>query len=146
MYDISGGDTMTKKSYIQKLNHSLIKISHLTPRQLDYSYLEYCLFEILSKYSDEYNFKVLYLPENIEIKFNPGKDDYDIDKRNRVTLNAELYRLYSCGYFDNEREFIDYVIYVIKTYEAGSVTINKIVSKIRRVRIDFERERLGPTG
>lgn len=94
-------------------------------------------------YSDEYNFKVLYLPENIEIKLNPGKDDYDIDKRNRVTLNAELYRLYSCGYFNSEKEFIDYVIYVIKTYEAGSITINKIVSKIRKVRVNFERERLG---
>ena len=67
------------------------------------------------------------------------KDDYDINKRNRVTLNSEFYRLYSCGYFNSEKESINYVIYVIKTYEARSFTINKIVFSIRKVRVNFER-------
>ena len=63
---------------------------------------------ILSDYI--YDFSILGLPSNLTIKSNPSKEDYNILRRSHVTLNYELYKLYECGYFTNERSFIKYVI------------------------------------
>ena len=83
---------MTKKQFRKLLLSKSIKISHFSYRQFDYKYKEYKLYMILSKYIGD--FSMLGLPYKIDIKKNPKKDEYDIDRRSPVTLNAELYRFH----------------------------------------------------
>ena len=76
---------MTKNQFRKLLLSKNIKINHLSYRQFDYKYNEYMLYIILSKYV--WDFSILKMPVNLEIKKNPGKNDYDIYKRSPVTLN-----------------------------------------------------------
>lgn len=126
---------ISKKEFIKQLNDKCVKIDHLSKRRLDYKYLEYKLFKILENYKDNNDFSILGLPENLEIKFFPSKYDYDISRMTHVTLNAELYRLYDCGYY-SEDEFIDYVINTIDMYQSGRETISSLVKTIRKIRLD----------
>ena len=127
---------ISKKYFINQLNNAYVKIDHLSDRRLDYKYLEYKLFNILIKYDEKYDFSILGIPKNLDIRLCPAKDDYDISRMTHVTLNAELYRLYDCGYY-TEDDFIDYVINTIDRYKLGNETISNLVKMIRKVRLDY---------
>ena len=129
---------MTKNQFRKLLLSKNIKINHLSYRQFDYKYNEYMLYIILSKYV--WDFSILKMPVNLEIKKNPGKNDYDIYKRSPVTLNSELYRAYKAGCFKNEKYFISYVTLVIDKYKNENFTINQLVSVTRKKRLQYERE------
>lgn len=128
--------SISKKYFIKQLNDAYVKIDYLSDRRLDYKYLEYKLFNILTKYSEKYDFSILGIPKNLDIEFYPGKDDYDISRMTHVTLNAELYRLYDCEYY-SEHDFIDYVINTIDRYKSGKDTISSLVKEIRKIRLDY---------
>lgn len=127
---------ISKEDFIKQLNNAYVKIDYLSDRRLDYKYLEYKLFNILIKYSKDIDFSILGIPKNLQIKLFPGEDDYDISRMTHVTLNAELYRFYDCGYY-SEKDFINYVITTIDIYKSGSETINSLVKKIRKIRLDY---------
>ena len=128
--------SISKKYFINQLNDAYVKIDYLSDRRLDYKYLEYKLFNILIKYDEKYDFSILGIPKNLDIRLCPAKDDYDISRMTHVTLNAELYRLYDCGYY-TEDDFIDYVINTIDRYKLGNETISNLVKMIRKVRLDY---------
>lgn len=128
--------SISKKYFIKQLNEAYVKIDYLSDRRLDYKYLEYKLFNILIKYNEKYDFSILGIPKNLDIRFCPGKDDYDISRMTHVTLSAELYRLYDCGYY-TEDDFIDYVISTIDRYKSGNETISSLVKEIRKIRLDY---------
>ena len=129
---------MTKKQFRNLLLSKNIKISHLSYRQFDYKYHEYKLYMILSKYIGD--FSVLCMPVNLNIKKNPNKDEYDIDRRSPVTLNTELYKFYRSGYFKNDDHFMRYVTIVMNKYKNENFTINKLVKITRRKRLQYERQ------
>ena len=114
----------------------------MSDRQLDYKYLEYKLFLILDEYRDN-DLSLLGIPDNLEIVTYPKPNDYNVYNRTHVTLNAELYRLYDCGYFNSNEDFIHYVTVVIQTYYNESATIKTLVSVIKDTR--FEYMELGQT-
>ena len=128
---------MTKKQFRKIVLSKSIKISHFSYRQFDYKYKEYKLYMILSKYIGD--FSMLGLPYKIDIKKNPKKDEYDIDRRSPVTLNAELYRFYTSGYFKSDEHFIRYVTIVIDKYNNENFTINKLVKVTRSKRLQYEK-------
>lgn len=128
---------MTKKQFRNLLLSKNIKISHLSYRQFDCKYHEYKLYTVLNKYIGD--FSVLGMPVNLDIKKNPKKNDYDIDRRSPVTLNAELYKFYKSGYFKSEDHFIKYVTIVIDKYKNENFTINKLVKITRRKRLQHEK-------
>ena len=127
---------ISKKYFINQLNNAYVKIDHLSDRRLDYKYLEYKLFNILIKYDEKYDFSILGIPKNLDIRLCPAKDDYDISRMTHVTLNSELYRLYNCALF-SENEFIDYVINTIDRYKSGNETISSLVKEIRKIRLNY---------
>lgn len=129
---------ISKYNFIQRLKDSYIKIDYLSDRRLDYKYLEYNLFCILIKYKNQYDFSELGVPDRIEIYSLISEGDYDISKMTHVTLNAELFRIYNSGYFDNDTEFIDYVVATINRYKSG-VKIKELVYEIRKIRLDYEK-------
>ena len=131
-------NNISKFNFIKKLNEAYIKIDHLSDRRLDYKYLEYMLFNILIRYKNQYDFSELGVPDSIEIYSLISEGDYDISKMTHVTLNAELFRIYNSGYFDNDYEFIDYVIDTINRYKSGS-KIKELVYEIRRIRLEYEK-------
>lgn len=128
---------MTKKQFRNLLLSKNIKISHLSYRQFDYKYHEYKLYTVLNKYIGD--FSVLGMPVNLDIKKNPKKNDYDIDRRSPVTLNAELYKFYSSGYFKDDVHFMRYVTIVIDKYKNENFTINKLVKVTRCKRLQYEK-------
>ncbi len=129
---------MTKKEFIKLHLKENIKIDHLSKRQIDYKYYEYKLYLILSNYI--YDFSLLGLTCNLSIKSNPDKDDYNILRRSHVTLNYELYRLYECGYFKSEREFVKYVIAALSSYKKERATIKDLVRVTRKKRLQYIQE------
>lgn len=131
---------MTKKLFIYKLKQANIDIRHFTSRQLDYRYLEYMLFNIIIKYSDMYDFTLLGLPKNLDIKSKPEKYEYNIYKINHVTLSSEMYRIYNSGYFDSEYEFIVFIDVMLTKYEENLVSIKTLVDIIRKMRLEYEEE------
>lgn len=128
---------MTKKQFRNLLLSKNIKISHLSYRQFDYRYQEYMLYLILNKYIGD--FSILGMPVKLDIKKDPKKNEYDIDRRSPVTLNAELYKFYISGYFKNDEHFIRYVIIVMDKYKNENFTINKLVKITRRKRLQYEK-------
>ena len=127
---------MTKNQFKKLLLSKNIKISHLSYRQFDYKYKEYMFYMILSKYV--WDFSVLKMPINLDIKRSPGKDDYDIHRRTPVTLNAELYNVYKVGCFKDEKHFINYVTVVMDKYTNENFTINQLTSITRKKRLQYE--------
>lgn len=130
----------SKTNFINTFDKKGIRLDHLSSRQLEYRYVEYKLFILLSKYSDKYDFSVLGLPRNLDIKKNPNKDDYDIYKTNHVTLNYELYKIYELGYFGNENNFITYVLFIINRYKSKKETIKELTYVIRTQRLVYKEE------
>ncbi|WP_270943154.1 hypothetical protein [Romboutsia lituseburensis] len=129
---------MTKNIFKNLHYKNNIRLDHLSDRQLDYIFLEYKLYLILYNYPD-YDFSVLGLTKNIDIIIEPNSDDYNIYKRTHVTLNAELYKLYECGYFSSNESFISYVTIIIDNYVTRNVTIKSLVNVIRKTRLDFTK-------
>lgn len=129
---------MTKNIFKNLHYKNNIRLDHLSDRQLDYKFLEYKLYLILYNYPD-CDFSVLGLTKNIDIIIEPNSDDYNIYKRTHVTLNAELYKLYECGYFSSNESFISYVTIIIDNYITRNVTIKSLVNVIRKTRLDFTK-------
>lgn len=129
---------MTKNIFKNLHYKSNIRLDHLSDRQLDYKYLEYKLYLILYDYKD-FDFSILGLTKNIDIISEPSSNDYNIYKRTHVTLNAELYKLYDCGYFSSNKSFISYVTIIIDNYVTRNVTIKSLVNVIRKTRLDFTK-------
>lgn len=128
---------MTKKQFLLKLNNAYLNIDHISSRKLDYKYYEYLLFQILIKYKYE-EFKVLGLPDNLEIKIFPVKgQDYNINSRTHVTLNYQLYKLYECGYYGSEKILVENTLDIIRSYKNKSATIKQLDRKLRKIRTDF---------
>ncbi len=97
---------------------------------------------ILNKYKDDYElFKIFGLPENIEFKLFPGCNDYNVNKRTKITLNTELYKLYDCGYL-TEDELIHFTIATINRYKRKTATIKELVKEARDIRIKYINEQL----
>lgn len=130
---------MTKNIFKNLHYKNNIRLDHLSDRQLDYKFLEYKLYLILYNYPN-YDFSVLGLTKNIDIIIEPSSDDYNIYKRTHVTLNAELYKLYDCGYFSSNESFISYVTIIIDNYVTRNVTIKSIVNVLRKTRLDFIKQ------
>ena len=129
---------MTKNQFLLELNNKCISLDHISRRKLDYKYYEYLLFQILIKYPHYEEFKVLGLPNNLEIKFFPEKDkDYNINSRTHVTLNYQLYKLFECGYFSSESRLVESTLEVIRCYQSSVATIKQLDTKLRNIRIDF---------
>lgn len=130
---------MNKKEFIVKVKNSCASIDHLTQRKLDYKYYEYLLFMILKKY--EYDeFKILGLPDDLNITFFPGKDGYSINRRTHVTLNYQLYKLYECGYFKNENELVEATLKAVNHYNTGAATIKELDNSLRKIRMEYLKE------
>lgn len=127
---------ITKKNFLNKLNNAHIRIDHMSDRQLDYKYLEYNLFLFLDDYRED-SFYLLGIPDNLEIVTYPKCNDYNIYNRSHVTLNAELYRLYSCGYFNCNDDFIFYIKLIINEYKNKKISIKMLVKVIRSQRLKF---------
>lgn len=127
---------MTKNIFKNLHYKNNIRLDHLSDRQLDYKFLEYKLYLILYNYPD-YDFSVLGLTKNIDIIIEPNSDYYNIYKRTHVTLNAELYKLYECGYFSSNESFISYVTIIIDNYVTRNITIKSLVNVIRKTRLNF---------
>lgn len=128
--------TLSKTAFKNKLNQAYIRTNHISDRKLDYKYHEYNLFIILSKYTNDYDYSVLGMPANIEIITYPSRNDYNIDARSHVTLNTELYKLYTCGYFEDEANFVKYVNSAINKYSKGT-SIKKLADHIRKIRLRY---------
>ena len=107
------------------------QIDYLSDWQFDNRYLEYKLFMLLDGYRDKHDFIVLGLPDSIE--------DYDICAKTPVTLNAELYRFYACGYFFFQDDFIAHVVKVLKYYVTGTIKVKDLVAQLRKKRLDHEK-------
>ena len=130
---------MTKKQFLLKLNNAYLNIDHISSRKLDYKYYEYLLFQILIKYKYE-EFKVLGLPDNLEIKIFPVKgQDYNINSRTHVTLNYQLYKLYECGYYGSEKILVENTLDIIRSYKNKSATIKQLDTQLRKIRTNFIR-------
>lgn len=130
---------MNKKEFIVKVKNSCASIDHITQRKLDYKYYEYLLFMILKKY--RYNeFKILGLPDDLNITFFPGKDGYSINRRTHVTLNYQLYKLYECGYFKNEKELVEATLKAVSHYNTGTATIKELDNSLRKIRMEYLKE------
>lgn len=130
----------SKNSFIKEFESKGIRIDHFSSRQLEYRYIEYKLYEVLSRYSNRFDFSILGLPEYLEIKLNPGKNDYDIYRTNHVTLNYELYKIYECGYFGQDSNFITYVIFIINRYKNKKENIKELTYVIRTQRLVYLNE------
>lgn len=129
---------MTKRQFIKLHLEKNIKINHLSERQLDYKYNEYKLYLILKKYI--HDFSILGLTCNLSIVYEPEKDDYNILRRSHVTLNHELLKLYECGYFKTEREFVKYVATTVNSYKKNKATIKELVKITRNKRLQYSKE------
>lgn len=130
----------SKKSFCNKLIQNNINFGHLSDRQIYMKYLEYKLYQLLIKYSSQYDLSLLDVPINLKIKKNPGNKDYNILKRTHVTLNIEIYKLYESRYFKNELDFIEYVLYIIDSYNLNNVTIKELVYEIKTKRLNYINE------
>lgn len=125
---------MTKIEFINRIKNACVSTKHLSQRKLDYKYNEYLLFQILIKYEYE-EFKILGLPEDLNINFFPGENGYDINKTTHVTLNYQLYKLHECNYFNSEIELVEATLKAVSRYNSGTATIkelNKELSEIRK--------------
>lgn len=129
-------NTLSKTTFKNKLNEAYIRTNHISDRKLDYKYHEYNLFIILSKYTNDYDYSVLGMPANIEIITYPSDNDYNINARTHVTLNAELYKLYACGYFEDDICFIKYVNAAINQYNRGT-PIKKLADHVKKTRLKY---------
>lgn len=130
---------MTKKEFIMKLKKSCSGIDHVSKRKLDYKYHEYLLFKILIKYEYE-AFKILGLPNNLDIHFFSDKNSYNIHARTHVTVNYQLYKLFECGYYQSERQLVEATLMVITSYTKGETTIKLLEKKLRKLRLEFIEE------
>lgn len=129
-------NTLSKAAFKNKLNENYIRTNHISDRKLDYKYNEYNLFIILDKYTNDCNFSTLGMPSNIEIVTYPSDNDYNINARTHVTLNAELYKLYACGYFEDDICFIKYVNAAINQYNRGT-PIKKLADHVKKTRLKY---------
>lgn len=127
---------MTKKQFINALKDNYVNLDHVSNRVLDYKYYEYLLFQILIKYNHE-DFKLLGLPEDLEIKFCPSNTDYHFRKRTHVTLNYQLYKLYDCCYFKDEAELVEATLKIISYYKNKIATIKQLDNALRKLRVKF---------
>lgn len=127
---------MTKTQFINKLKSNYVNLDHVSSRVLDYKYYEYLLFQILIKYPHE-DFKLLGLPDDLEIKICPSESDYHFRKRTHVTLNYQLYKLYDCRYFKNETELVEATLKVVSYYKNKIATIKQLDNALRKIRITF---------
>lgn len=127
---------MTKNQYINALKSNYVNLDHVSNRVLDYKYHEYLLFQILIKYNCE-DFKLLGLPDDLEIKICPDESDYHFRKRTHVTLNYQLYKLYDCCYFKNETELVEATLKVVSYYKNKTATIKQLDNELRKIRINF---------
>lgn len=130
---------MNKKEFIIKVKNSCVSIDHLTQRKLDYKYYEYLLFMILNKYEND-DFKILGLPDDLNINFFSSKEGYSINKRTHVTLNYQLYKLYECGYFKDEDELVEATSKAIRHYNTGLATIKELDNGLRKIRMKYIKE------
>lgn len=131
---------ISKELFIKDFENKDIRIDHFSERQLEYRYIEYKLFEVLLGYSDRFDFSILGLPKILEIKKNPTKNDYDVYRRNHITLNYELYKIYECGYFGQDSNFITYVIFIINRYKNKKCSIKELTYVIRTQRLVYMNE------
>lgn len=130
---------MTKKQFIIELNNSCVNIKNISKRKIDYKYHEYLLFKILIKYNYK-DFEVLGLPDDLNFKVFPGRNDYDVYKRTHVTLNYQLYKLYECGYYASEKELVENTLKAVRSYKRGIATIKDLERSLRKVRMEFVKE------
>lgn len=130
---------MTKKQFINTLKDNYVNLDHVSSRVIDYKYYEYLLFQILIKYKHE-DFKILGLPDNLEIKIYPRTEDYHFRKRTHVTLNYQLYKLYDCCYFKTEIELVEATLKVISYYKNKTATIKQLDNKLRKIRLKFLKQ------
>ncbi|MEG2364675.1 MAG: hypothetical protein RSC26_14340 [Terrisporobacter sp.] len=135
---------ISKTNFISKHKEAYIRLDHLSDRQIDYKYLEYNLYIILCKHSDDHDFSILGIPDNLEIVTYPLSKDYNIYTRTHVTLNAELWKLYMYGYFDSNESFIRFVMVAIKHYSSGRKTIKDITRFISKIRQSYIMENKDP--
>lgn len=127
---------MTKKEFIDLLRSNYVNLDHVSNRVIDYKYYEYLLFEILINYNYE-DFKLLGLPDDLEIKVCPNEGDYHFRKRTKVTLNYQLYKLYECRYFCNERELVEATKIIVRRYKNKLSTIKELDTGLRKIRIEY---------
>lgn len=127
---------MTKNQFINTLKDNYVNLDHVSNRVLDYKYYEYLLFQILIKYNHE-DFKLLGLPDSLEIKICPDESDYHFRKRTHVTLNYQLYKLYDCCYFKDETELVEATLKVVSYYKNKIATIKQLDNELRKIRITF---------
>lgn len=130
---------MTKKEFIIQLKKACTNLNHVSKRKLDYKYHEYLLFKILIKHHHEV-FKVLGLPNNLNISFFSDKNAYNINARTHVTLNYQLYKLYECGYYSSEKQLVEATLKVITDYTTGRFTIKELDDKLRKQRLEYVKE------
>lgn len=123
---------MNKSNFKTMVQGSGRQTDFLSDRQWDYRYLEFKLFLLLDDYREFGDFSELGLPESLS--------DYDICSKTPVTLNAELYRFYDCGYYYFVNDFIDHVLKIIKHYVNGQWSIDSIVRYLRAERLKFKNE------
>ena len=127
---------MTKKEFISELKKACVNLDHISNRKLDYKFHEYLLFKILSKYDYE-EFEMLGLPVgNLDINFFSNRDDYSVYSRTHVTLNYEIYKLFECGYYEDETELVEATLKIIRDYQNGS-TIKELSNQLRETRMKF---------
>lgn len=127
---------MTKIQFINKLKSNYVNLDHVSNRVIDYKYNEYLLFQILIKYKHE-DFKILGLPDDLQIKICPDDSDYHFRKRTHVTLNYQLYKLYDCCYYTTEMELVEATQKVVSRYKNGTATIKQLDNELRKIRINF---------
>lgn len=127
---------MTKIQFINILKNNYVNLDHVSSRVLDYKFYEYLLFQILIKYHNE-DFKLLGLPNDLEIKICPDTNDYHFRRRTHVTLNYQLYKLYECSYYKNEAELVEATLKLVSRYKNGTATIKQLDNELRKIRINF---------
>lgn len=130
---------MTKNEFILKIKNSCLNMDHISKRKLDYKYHEYLLFKVLKKYSCD-DFKILGVPEDLNINFFSSKDGYNINKRTHVTLNYQLYKLYECGYYNSEDILVESTRKIVSRYNSGMATIKELDSELRKIRMEYLKE------
>lgn len=130
---------MTKIEFINRIKNACVSTKHLSARKLDYKYNEYLLFKILIKYEYE-EFKVLGLPEDLNINFFPGENGYDINMTTHVTLNYQLYKLYECRYFNSEIELVEATLKAVSRYNSGTATIKELSMELSEIRKKYLKD------
>lgn len=127
---------MTKIQFINKLKINYVNLDHVSNRVLDYKFYEYLLFQILIKYPHE-DFKILGLPEDLEIKISPDVSDYHFRKRTHVTLNYQLYKLFECSYYKSEAELVEATLKIVSRYKNRTATIKQLSKELSTLRNNY---------